>query len=163
MAKKAKAKDLNESRTLSFDPGAKNFAYAFAINKQIVETGLLDTSSNAAFLNSVVDLLVRLKPNNAVLERYMYRGASSTDSEVVNQLIGRLEILTNLYCGVEICKITASQWKLWYKKKLGKAKGAKFSSLEVFPDAPVEHIADASCIENYFENYWLENPKNCKR
>lgn len=146
----------DQSRTLSWDPGAKNFAYAFHINGKLVETGLMDTSGNAGFINCTIDLLQRLQPNHAVLERYMYRGAASTDSEIVNQRIGQLDILVSIYCGIDVCKITAAQWKLYFKKLLGKAKGDKFSSFMIYPDIEIEHKADASCIGRYYDEYWKQ-------
>lgn len=149
---------MSDIRTISWDPGVVNFAYSFRINGEIIEDGLIEVldgvENDAQFTNFAIELLVRLKPNRAVAERYMYRGKASKSIEYVNLMLGKLSILVYIYCGIVLRLITPAQWKMYFKKQLNKQKGAKFSSKEIYPDIKIEHIADARCIGKYLDDYW---------
>lgn len=144
-------------KVLGFDPAKKNFGYGFKINGVIKESGLVPTPNKISnfieddidFLNFMLDLINRLQPDIVVCERYMFRGRASIDAEFVNWMIGKLSILIRQELKFNMCLIMPVQWKLWYKKKIGKIKSDKFKSREIYPEINTEHEADALCMCDY--------------
>ena len=135
-------------RVLGFDPGDVNFAWATYDDKPL-DYGYVITNdvgeSNLHFLNSIVDIIHKTKPDCIVIERYMFRGAQSVHAEPVNQMIGQVMLLAQLK-RVPIVQITAAQWKIKLKTK-SYTNGAR----GLFPDTKFHsvHQADACGMAMY--------------
>lgn len=137
------------------DPGRVNFAYALREYGAITDVGwvtpLENVTEDTAFINSFIELVVRTSPDFVVLERFMVRGGGQSRlAETLNQMIGRIVILTRMYAGVELIQITAAQWKNWWNK------GIEEDWHEAYSEVGSIHQRDACGISEYIQNYWLE-------
>jgi hypothetical protein len=134
-----------------------NFAFSFLVDGTLEETGWLKPQPNvtddAAFLNNIIELILRLKPDAIIAERYMFRGIQSIQTELISQMLGRIAIITRYYLGQELYQITASQWKNFYKVK--KLKNGVY---DLFPEDTERfdliHQVDAACIAKYGQERW---------
>lgn len=141
------------------DPGKTNFAWVHW-KGEVVKSGWMvtmeDVATDVAFINGFVSLLYDLQPDYLVLERFMVRNrGQSVHAEIINQMIGRLSILSKMYIGTEIIQLTAAQWKNWWNQQ------KKQNWEEVYKDLPSVHLRDAAGIAHYTEEVWV--PKNCPR
>lgn len=141
------------------DPGKTNFAWVYW-RGGLQEYGWMktmpDVNSDAEFINGYIELLVRLKPNYIVLERFMVRNrGQSIHAESINQMIGRVAILSRTHAGQNIIQLTAAQWKNWWNKQ------KKQNWEEVYSELESVHQRDAAGIAHYTDEVWI--PKHCTR
>jgi hypothetical protein len=135
-------------RILGFDPGVRNFAWA-VYDGQVREFGWISGheigQSDWLFLNSVVETLHRTKPDLVVYERFAFRDKASVESEPINVMIGKLDLLVRMK-GIPVQRVMPAHWKVKLKTK-EHAKGA----IGLFPDVTFEavHQADAAGIARY--------------
>lgn len=139
---------------LAMDPGRKNFAWA--VRKGTVEQvgwiePIVDVTDDLAFCNDYIELLIRFKPDFVVLERFMVRrGGQSMLAESLNQMIGRLVILTRIYAGVELIQVTSASWKNWWRKNRGEEAWH-----EQYAHVSSIHQRDACGISEYIDEHWI--------
>jgi hypothetical protein len=137
------------------DPGRKNFAWALRKGSQVQKVGwikpIVNVTNDAEFVNDCIELLSRYKPDFVVLERFMIRGSGgqSMIAETLNQMIGRLVILTRMFAGVELIQVTPAQWKNWWTKGKGADWHADYALIESI------HQRDAAAISEYLEDHWI--------
>ncbi len=141
------------------DPGKTNFAWAFWENG-VQDYGWLktmpDVNTDAEFINEYIELLARLNPDYIVLERFMVRNrGQSVHAESINQMIGRICILSRTHLGRDVIQLTAAQWKNWWNKQKKQNWEDLYSELESV------HQRDAAGIAHYTEEAWI--PKHCVR
>ena len=141
------------------DPGKVNFAWVHWCDR-VLEAGWLrtmpDVNNDAEFNNDFIELVRRVKPDYVVLERFMVRNrGQSVHAESINQMIGRIAILTKAHGGRDLIQLTAAQWKNWWNKQ------KKQNWEEVFSSLSSVHQRDAAGIAQYTEETWI--PKNCLR
>lgn len=141
------------------DPGKVNFAWVHwrgAVKEYGWLTTMPDVNSDAGFINGYIELLARLKPDYVVLERFMVRNrGQSIHAESINQMIGRIAILSRTHAGRDIIQLTAAQWKNWWNKQ------KKQNWEEVYASIESVHQRDAAGIAQYTEEVWV--PKHCTR
>jgi hypothetical protein len=115
-----------------------------------------DVNTDGEFVNGYIELLTRLKPDYIVLERFMARNrGQSIHSESINQMIGRVIVLSRIYAGRDVIQLTAAQWKTWWLKQ------KKQNWEEVYAAMESVHQRDAAGIAHYTEEVWI--PKHCNR
>lgn len=137
------------------DPGRRNFAWALRKNSELQEVGwirpIIDVTHDTEFVNDCIELFVRHKPDFVVLERFMVRGSGGQSmlAETLNQMIGRLVILTRMFAGVELVQVTPAAWKNWWTK----GKGADWHAVYARVDSI--HQRDAAAIGQYLEDHWI--------
>lgn len=137
------------------DPGRKNFAWVLRKGSVIKEMGwihpIINVTDDADFVNDCIELLSRSRPDFVVLERFMVRGSSgqSVLAESLNQMIGRIVILTRIFAGVELVQVTPAQWKNWWTR----GKGVDWHA--VYAQIDSVHQRDAAGISQYLEDYWI--------
>lgn len=137
------------------DPGRKNFAWVLRKGSEIVESGwirpIVNVTDDADFVNDCIELLSRHSPDFVVLERFMVRGSSGQSmlAESLNQMIGRIVILTRMFAGVELVQVTPAQWKNWWTRGLGADWHAVYAQMDSV------HKRDAAGISQYLEDYWI--------
>ncbi len=135
-------------RVLGFDPGIENFAWCFydgAPREWGWVPGARVNENDWAFLNTIAEVLDHYKPDVIVIERFVFRDKESVNSEHINHLIGKLDLIARLR-GIDTVMPMPSHWKV----KLGTkdyASGAK----GLFPDVTFEavHQADAAGLARY--------------
>ena len=142
------------------DPGRKNFAWAYR-EGSAYRVGWIEPIENVtedtAFCLDYIELLRRTQPDFVILERFMVRrGGQSMLAETLNQMIGRMVILTRMYAGVELIQVTSASWKNWWNKN----HGGSDPWHKRFPDVESVHQRDALGIGVYIEDHWIE--KNIK-
>lgn len=152
-------------RILGFDPGVKNFAWA-VYDGDVQEFGWIQGhevgKSDWNFLNSVAETLHRTKPDLIVYERFAFRDKASVESEPINHMIGKLDLIVRMK-GYRVRNVMPAHWKVKLKTK-EHTKGA----LGLFPHVRFEavHQADAAGIAKYVfdqEQQKLETPPPKKR
>ncbi len=135
-------------RVLGFDPGIENFAWCF-YDGAPREWGWVPAArvneNDWPFLDRIAEVLDRFRPDVIVIERFVFRDKESVNSEHINHLIGKLDLVARLR-GVDTVLPMPSHWKV----KLGTkdyASGAK----GLFPDVAFEaiHQADAAGLARY--------------
>mgnify|MGYP001597782752 CR=1 FL=1 len=132
---------------LGFDPGVTNFAYA-TYDGQVGEFGWLPAmrvmENDWVFLNAACDLIDRIKPDLVVIERFAYRKLANVESEHINHLIAKLDLIARLR-GYETVLIMPAHWKV--KLDTRSIKDAQ----ALFPDIKFEavHQADAAGQARY--------------
>lgn len=140
------------------DPGRRNFAWALRENGKITQVGwikpIVNVTEDSEFVNDCIELLLRFQPDFVILERFMVRGSGGQSmlAESLNQMIGRLAILTRLYAGVELVQITSAAWKNWWNKN----HEGKDPWHKVYADVESVHQRDACGISQYLEEHWIE-------
>tara|TARA_R100001132_G_C3273249_1_gene95306 strand:+ start:3306 stop:3731 length:426 start_codon:yes stop_codon:yes gene_type:complete len=137
------------------DPGRKNFAWALREEGEVTRVGWVDpidtVTEDTAFINSCIELLVDTQPDFVVLERFMVRGGGqSMLAETLNQMIGRVAVLTRTYAGVELIQITSAQWKNWWNKSIKEDWHEAYANVESI------HQRDACGMSEYIQNYWID-------
>jgi len=141
------------------DPGKTNFAWVFwkgSVKEYGWLTTMRDVNNDAEFINGYIELLARLNPDYIVLERFMVRNrGQSIHAESINQMIGRVAILSRTYAGRDIIQLTAAQWKNWWNKQ------KKLNWEEVYSALESVHQRDAAGIAHYTDEVWI--PKHCLR
>ena len=157
--KKAEPKTAESLTVLAMDPGKVNFAWVFW-QEGIQEYGwlktMVDVNTDTDFVNGYIELLARLNPDYIVLERFMVRNrGQSIHAEIINQMIGRISILSRTYSGRDVIQITAAQWKNWWNKQKKQNWEEVYSALDSI------HQRDAAGIAHYTEETWI--PKHCLR
>lgn len=142
-------------RILGFDPGVKNFAWALyeSTTQEVLAFGWIQAHEanepDLAFLNSCLETIHIAKPDLVAVERFAYRKDASVESEPINQMIGKLDLLCRMR-GLEVVKILPAHWKVKFRTRDYK-RGAR----DLFPDVAFEavHQADAAGIAKYvYEN-----------
>jgi len=141
------------------DPGKVNFAWVHWCNG-VQEAGWLstmpDVNNDAEFMNEFIELVVRIQPDFVVLERFMVRNrGQSVHSEIINQMIGRIAVISRTHGGRDVVQLTAAQWKNWWNKQ------KKKNWEELYEFLPSVHQRDAAGIAGYLEEAWI--PKHCVR
>ena len=136
------------------DPGRKNFAWSFRVGDDYqlgwIEP-VVNVTEDTAFCNDFIELLVKFEPDFVILERFMVRGGGqSMLAETLNQMIGRMAILTRVYAGLEMVQITSASWKNWWRRNHGEEGWHK-----VFAEVPSVHQRDALGISKYLEDHWI--------
>lgn len=135
-------------RVLGFDPGIENFAWCF-YDGAPREWGWVPAArvneNDWPFLDRIAEVLDHFRPDVIVIERFVFRDKESVNSEHINHLIGKLDLVARLR-GVDTVLPMPSHWKV----KLGTkdyASGAK----GLFPDVAFEaiHQADAAGLARY--------------
>jgi len=144
---------------LAMDPGKVNFAWVHWC-EGVKEAGWLktmpDVNNDAEFNNDFIELVRRINPDYVVLERFMVRNrGQSIHAEIINQMIGRVSVLSKTHGGRDLIQLTAAQWKNWWNKQKEQNWEETFSSLDSV------HQRDAAGIAQYTEEAWI--PKNCLR
>jgi hypothetical protein len=155
--KPGKSKGIRPSRVLGLDPGTRNFAFSFLVDGKLERTGWVDSQDNvtddSCFLNNCIELLLELKPDAVIAERYMFRGMQSVQTELISQMLGRLAVITKLYIGQDLYQISSSQWKNFYK-----VRKLKNGTWDLFPEDEARfeeiHQVDAACIAKYGYERW---------
>ena len=133
-------------KILGLDPGKVNFAWVLYQDGPQAHgwvTPMPDVNNDAEFINGYIELLARLNPDYIVLERFMVRNrGQSIHAESINQMIGRVAILSRTFAGRDIIQLTAAQWKVWHQRQ-GR-------DLEVvYAHLPSVHLRDAAGIAEY--------------
>ena len=140
-------------RVLGLDPGKVNFAFALLTDTEdILETGfLLSTQSSPPdfHFQEFLIILGTFQPDVIIVERYMFRGASSVDAEPVNLRLGELVSVASLF-QIPIISPTPSQWKI-LAKKLPLLQ--KIETLRAF--GLKSHELDAASLALWFLNVGL--------
>lgn len=135
-------------RVLGFDPGIENFAWCF-YDGAPREWGWVPAArvneNDWPFLDTIAEVLHRFHPDVVVIERFVFRDKESVNSEHINHLIGKLDLIARMR-GVDTVLPMPSHWKV----KLGTkdyASGAK----GLFPDVTFDavHQADAAGLARY--------------
>lgn len=144
---------------LAWDPGVKNFAFCHWIG-EVKEVGwvrpLVDVNNDVDFVNDIIELLTRIKPDYVVLERFMVRNrGQSIFAEKINQELGRIAVLARMVSGLDLIQLTAAQWKTWWLKT------KKQNWEEVYSDVESVHQRDACGIALYASEEWI--PKHLTR
>lgn len=155
--KAKKPKGTPPRRVLGLDPGTVNFAWSFLVDGKLEQTGWLQAQPNvtddASFINNSIELFMALKPDAVIAERYMFRGVQSIQTELINQMLGRLAVITKLYLEQDLYQISSSQWKNFYKVR--KLKNGVY---DLFPEDTARfelvHQVDAACIAKYGYERW---------
>tara|TARA_R100000656_G_scaffold104176_1_gene76108 strand:- start:139012 stop:139431 length:420 start_codon:yes stop_codon:yes gene_type:complete len=132
------------------DPGKVNFAWVHYCGGEVLEYGwikvMTDVHEDVVFINNFVNLLTRLNPDYVVLERFMIRNrGQSVHSEPINQMIGRISVLTRVFGYRMTNQVTPAQWKTWFNKQ------QKENWEETFSFLPSVHSRDAAGIAKYFD------------
>jgi len=147
-------------RILACDPGKVNFAWVFRSNGEVSDSGwvtpLKNINEDSEFVNDFIELIVKTNPDYVILERFMVRNrGQSVLAEIINQMLGRIAMITALYTATPLIQVTAAQWKNWWNKTKKEDWEKVFSSLDSV------HKRDAAGIAQYAEEYWLA--KNLQR
>lgn len=139
-------------KVVGFDPGRENFAWAVwdSDNQRVVDFGWIQghpiNEHDLRFINSILEVLDKHKPGMIGIERFAYRKEASVESEPINVMIGKLDLLCRMR-GYRPIHIMPAHWKVRYKTKLLK------STREMFPEIPLKswvvHQADAAGIAKY--------------
>jgi len=141
------------------DPGKVNFAWVYWLNgvrEHGWVTPIKDVNNDAEFLNCIVELLTKFRPDYVVLERFMVRNrGQSIHAESINQMIGRICALSRTHHGVDTIQLTASQWKTWWLKQ------KKQNWEDVYSELDSVHQRDAAGIAHYTNEVWV--PAHCVR
>lgn len=113
-------------------------------------------TEDEGFVNGYLELLTKKQPDFVVLERFMVRNrGQSVHAESINQMIGRIIILTRVAMGTDVIQLTAAQWKNWWNKKKKENWEDTYSFLESV------HQRDAAGIAQYTQDVWI--PKHLTR
>lgn len=141
------------------DPGKTNFAWVYW-EGSVREYGWLktmkDVNTDAEFINCYIETLTKLNPDYIVLERFMVRNrGQSIHSESINQMIGRIVVMSRMFSGKDVIQLTAAQWKTWWNKQKKQNWEDVYASLESV------HQRDAAGIAHYTQEVWI--PKHCSR
>lgn len=110
-------------RVLAFDPGKsqKSFAYSFVVDGTVERYGMVQTLTTLKppefkqevedFCTRIENLVLRLKPDVIVAERFMDRGGASKGStgEFINVMLGL--IAARVPGGLEL--VMPATWKGW--------------------------------------------------
>jgi hypothetical protein len=138
-------------RILSLDPGSVNFAWTFLRHLELIDHGYLEPVEGEGFDQfgrRFKELLDKTVPEAVIFERFMVRGKHSAIAEPVNNMLGYIMAICDSM-GIPWYRITASQWKVHYKKHGGRPSFQLKS-----------HEQDAACIGHYLETYWLNRIKD---
>ncbi len=137
---------------VGFDPGRENFAWAVwdSTDQRVVDFGWIQGHAigqpDLWFIDTILEVLDKYKPGMIGIERFAYRKEASVESEPINVMIGKLDLLCRMR-GYKPIHIMPAHWKVRYKTKLLK------STREMFPEIPltswVVHQADAAGIAKY--------------
>lgn len=138
-------------RILGFDPGVKNFAYAVydTDSESVVGFGWVPgvevNENDIDFINTVLDIVHTVNPSMIGIERFAFRDRASVESEPINHMIGKLDLLCRIH-GHKPVLIMPAHWKV----KLNVRNLAR-GSRDIFPDQIFEavHQADAAGIAKY--------------
>ncbi len=137
---------------VGFDPGRENFAWAVwdSTDQRVVDFGWIQGHAigqpDLWFIDTILEVLDKYKPGMIGIERFAYRKEASVESEPINVMIGKLDLLCRMR-GYKPIHIMPAHWKVRYKTKLLK------STREMFPEIPLKswvvHQADAAGIAKY--------------
>lgn len=137
---------------VGFDPGRENFAWAVwdSTDQRVVDFGWIQGHAigqpDLWFIDTILEVLDKYKPGMIGIERFAYRKEASVESEPINVMIGKLDLLCRMR-GYRPIHIMPAHWKVRYKTKLLK------STREMFPEIPLKswvvHQADAAGIAKY--------------
>jgi len=137
------------------DPGRKNFAWVERVGSETKRCGwirpIVNVTDDTDFINDCIEIFVKVRPDFVVLERFMVRGSGGQSklAETLNQMIGRLVVLTRVFAFVELIQVTPAQWKNWWTKGKGEDWHKVFAHLESI------HQRDAAGIGQYLEEHWI--------
>jgi Holliday junction resolvasome RuvABC endonuclease subunit len=142
-------------KILGMDPGSVNFGWALYEGSPKA-WGWVKTppavNDPAVFLNDILEIFTRTKPDYIVAERFMMRGGSSTIAEPVNLMLGMIQTLAASK-GIPFDLITAAQWKNYWRQR------DREWTKDILPQlgwvaepgrAPI-HICDAFAMAQYWE------------
>lgn len=133
-------------RVLGLDPGKVNFAWVLLTTDGPQASGWLQpiasVQDDAAFVNGYLELLSTQRPDYVAVERFTVRNrGQSVHAETINQMIGRVAVLTALR-GLSLIQVTASTWKVWHQRQ-GR------DPQETYAQLPSVHLRDAAGIAEY--------------
>jgi hypothetical protein len=154
-------------RILGVDPGTENFAVVVLENNQVVYARMLQNTIKSIakkhekqrelYRSSIRKLLVHTKPDAVIIESFSVRGFGTQLTEVVNLMIGSLQMLCD-HNQVAENMVMASTWK-GKLKQLGDLDAlyahAKLLGLE-------KHVCDALCLSTYMQNKLSFKPSDIK-
>lgn len=144
---------------LAMDPGKVNFSWVYWLDG--VKTygwvkPIVDVNDDTDFLNCIIELLARFNPDHIVLERFMVRNrGQSIHAETINQMIGRIAVITRAYAGKDLIQLTAAQWKTHWLKKWKEDWSVTYGSMGSI------HQRDAAAMARYTQEVWI--PNHCLR
>lgn len=164
---------------LAFDPGTKNFAYAWIKNCKVAAGGMFEHTIRSITKKDLVEftttfstqldlLLDSTRPDVIVIERFMVRAFGTKLIELISLMIGI--IAQKCYDrAIQFELLTSSQWKL-SSKKLFELKDLYKEGKQKYNLPP--HPIDAMCMARYVMSYnnfgkedksWLyKNLLNCR-
>lgn len=138
---------------VGFDPGRENFAWAVwdSTDQRVVDFGWIQGHAigqpDLWFIDTILEVLDKYKPGMIGIERFAYRKEASVESEPINVMIGKLDLLCRMR-GYKPIHIMPAHWKV----KLA-TKSLVGGSRDLFKDIPkkswVVHQADAAGIAKY--------------
>ncbi len=138
---------------LGFDPGRENFAWAVwdSTDQRVVDFGWIRghaiNEPDLWFIDTILEVLDKYRPGMIGIERFAYRKEASVESEPINVMIGKLDLLCRMR-GYRPIHIMPAHWKVRLK-----VKDLPKSSRSLFPEIPLKswvvHQADAAGIAKY--------------
>lgn len=142
-------------RVLGFDPGVHNFAWALynsdtlRVEASGMVSGHMAGARDWKFLDTCLTVVTDTNPDFVAMERFAFRMDASVESEPINQMIGKLDLLCRMR-GLRVVMMLPAHWKNKFKiKTLPKGSQSIF-------DLPIVHQADAACIAKYAHEYDIQ-------
>lgn len=140
---------------LAMDPGKVNFSWVYwldGVKKYGWVKPIVDVNDDVEFLNCIIELITVFNPDYIVLERFMVRNrGQSIHAETINQMIGRIAVISRLYAGKDLIQLTAAQWKTHWLKKWKEDWSETYKSMESI------HQRDAAAMARYVQEVWIDN------